>query len=74
MNPGTAAPKFHEGRGNLPKRDDLLAGIELAPAPPFAVNQDSDPIGRDGPTTDSAAGLATGEWEVRGDAGARDPL
>jgi hypothetical protein len=43
-----------------PKRYDVLAGIELAPAPPSAVNQGSYPIGRDGPTTDGAAGLATG--------------
>ena len=47
-----------------PKRNDALAGIELAPAPASAGNQGSDPIGRDGPTTHSAAGLATGDERV----------
>ena len=46
-----------------PRGQSGLARIQLAPAPPSAGNQGSDPIGRDGLTTGGAAGLATGEEE-----------
>jgi hypothetical protein len=65
---GTVYASAAGSSGIRPKRYDVLSGIELAPAPPSAVNQGSDPIDRDGPTTDGAAGLATGEQEVCGDA------
>jgi hypothetical protein len=48
-----------------PRGQSGLARIQLAPAPPSAGNRGSDPIGRDGPTTDSAAGLATGDLRDR---------
>ena len=61
---GAAPDRAQSALVGRPKRYEVLAGIELAPAAPSAGNQGSDPIGRDGPTTDSAAGLATGDERV----------
>ena len=64
----------HDAAGARPGRRSAFAGIELAPAPPSAGNQGSDPIGRGRPTTDGAAGLATGDEEVSRRAGGSAPL
>jgi hypothetical protein len=48
-------------RAGRPGQRSAFAGIELAPAPPSAGNQGSEPIGRAGPTTDGVAGVASGE-------------
>ena len=45
-----------------PRGHSGLARSLLAPAPPSAGNQGSEPIGAAGPTTDAAAGLATGDY------------
>ena len=54
-------------------RRSALARVQQAPAPPSAGNQGSDPIGRGRPTTDGAAGLATGEYGVSWTARAASP-
>src|SRR3954451_8449632 len=61
--------------GVAPILDQPLHRIQLAPAPPSSRNHCSAPIGRGGPTTDGAAGLATGEQDQvpRGPSGATEP-
>ena len=49
-----------------PFRQRTLARLQQAPTAAPAGNQGSEPIGRGGPTADCPAGLASGEYEVRG--------
>jgi hypothetical protein len=51
-----------------------LARVQQTSAPPSAGNQGSDPIGRGHPTTDGAAGLATGEQQGSREAGGQSCL